>query len=132
MKMIIEVESLDDLISLIGLVRVMQEKKPEAKEVKPPEPSKDIAKQAVNIIKNIKETNDARRWREEFLDCPIEVLTLWPPAENSLKQNGIQTVRDLCNKRISSLKKIKNVGTFTLRQIKQKMELNHVKWGGNV
>lgn len=114
MKMTIKIHSMDDLISLISLARMV-----EAKEIKTeaaPQPRKDI-KQVVEKAQQIMDESRKERVKA-FLNSSIESLGLWPPATKSLIDNGIHTIHDLVHYRREELMKMNNVGHYTIRQIK--------------
>lgn len=129
MKMTIEIESLDDLINLIGLVRVMQDKKPAEPEAKNLI-DKPLAIRAKEFLQKKQEelTAEKNKRREQFLDSPIAVLKLWPPAEEALKARGLWLVRHLYEQIASDLREIKNVGQLTIKQIRHEMASAGIDW----
>lgn len=139
MKMTIEVESLDDLISLIGLVRVMQDKKPEPAPKATEQPvvvnrieRPSTAELASNKIKEADDKARKERMFQEFLSYKIDALKLWPPAERSLKEWGFEKVIHLFYSSPRKLKDIENVGVFTIKQIRDAFAARGSVWHGEV
>ena len=128
MKMTIEIESLNDLINLVGMINVMQNR--DKKEEPKPEPNpevrgRDYADEAIQVIKNLNE-----RQRAAFLHQPIDALGLWPPAVQSLKENGIYKVEHLLSFTATDLRDINNVGLYTIRAIKDRLAQHKLSLGG--
>lgn len=121
MKMVIELESLDDLINLIGLAKCVQPKE----EIKKDETRQTNLERAQEIYKNLQEKRRLEE-RERFLNRPIEVLRLRKSAENSLKADGIFYLKDFCRYSISEIKKIPFVGRLTMRTIQETFKANQV------
>lgn len=133
MKMIIELESLDDLINLIGLARCVEPKEPKKQEAPKPivkEPT--FAERANKIWLDMEEARrrETQRMLDEknrFLDCPIEVLGLKPAAESALINRGISEVGDLTVYSILELKKLPNVGKVSIRTIKEALKKYNIE-----
>lgn len=128
MKMTIEIESLDDLINLVGMINVMQnrDKKEEPKAEPQPAPKgRDFAAEA-QVVRDLNE-----RRRVMFLHQPIESLELWPPAVQSLKENGIYKVEHLLSFTATDLRDMNNVGTYTIRAIKDRLSEHKLSLGGH-
>jgi len=58
---------------------------------------------------------------EEVLDQPVEILDLSQRASNCLKIANIKTIRELVSKSEEDLLAVKNFGTKSLEEIKQKL-----------
>lgn len=123
MKMTIEIESLDDLINLVGMINVMQNR--DKKEEPKPEPKgRDFAAEA-QVVRDLNE-----RRRTMFVHQPIESLELWPPAIQSLKENGIYKVEHLLSFTATDLRDMNNVGSYTIRSIKDRLAEHKLSLGG--
>lgn len=125
MKMIIELESLDDLINLIGLARCVEPKEPKKQEAPKP-----VAKEPLDVEMKRHLTQaweDYKRRKEQsriderldFLNCSIDILRLKPAAESALINHGVTKVRDLLACSILELKRLPNVGKVSINTIKE-------------
>ena len=143
MKMTIEVESLDDLISLIGLVRVMQDTKsdpkPTASEPAPKAPELPVVTNRIErpesfrpsaALKEAEERANKIAAFNNFLSLDISHLKLWPPAERSLREWGNDQINDLYFSSPRSLKDIPDVGLLTIRQIRDAFAARGEVWIG--
>ena len=123
MKMVIELESLDDLIKLIGLVRnehVDIKQQPQIELIK--DAVREYQLQQSKQQEEIKKSN-----KESFLERPIEYLGLKKSAENALKKNGIFKNKDIYdNHSIQTLGDIPLIGALTVRHIEEVFGYNNI------
>ncbi|TWD98603.1 DNA-directed RNA polymerase alpha subunit [Neobacillus bataviensis] len=59
---------------------------------------------------------------KEILNLTIEDLDLSVRSFNSLKRNGINTIHDLANKSEEDIRKLRNLGQKSLKEIIDKLE----------
>ena len=140
MHITIELESLDDLINLIGLARLVEPKEQKVKEeiVYESPASKDCS--VANFAKtfdiplrdekksDLDEKLDKIRKdrRVRFFSCPIESLGLRKHAENSLKSSGITHIKHLAMIPESQIKEFPYVGPLSLHKIRSAFKSNGV------
>ena len=133
MKMIIELESLDDLINLIGLARCVEPKEPKKQKESQPVSEGPTAVERARIIwqewnhRQHEERLERIKKQDEILDCPIEVLGLKPAAESALINEGIENVMDLTAYSILELKRLPNVGKVSIRTIKEALKKYNIE-----
>ncbi len=124
MKMVIELESLDDLINLIGLARYAHA---DTKQ----QPKSELIKEAFHDyqVQQLKKQEETKKFNKEaFLDRPIEYLGLRKIAENALKKNGIFKNKDIYdNHSLETLGDIPLIGASTVKHIEEVFGYNNIR-----
>ena len=111
MRINIELESLDDLINLIGLFRTIQKEQTTPKQTEQTTPK--IEKE---------ERFPYSKERLDFINSKIEVLGIYRAAENSLNERGVFRISDLMKLSVLDLQRTERVGNLTRRIIQNKLK----------
>ena len=61
---------------------------------------------------------------QQYFDSPIDILELSVRAEHCLQRAGIDTVGKLCQMTEWELSKLRNMGSKSLKEVKDKLEKN--------
>ena len=112
MNIQIELESLDDLINLIGLFRTIQKENNPQQKIDTESKRKEVD----HYLRNLQQEK-----RMKFLSQSIEALKLWRAAENSLKDRDVFKIEHLLNMSAHELKKTPSVGLLTIKTIREKL-----------
>lgn len=87
----------------------------------------DYLAEIIDLNESVREIDFVEEKKKEEVDAtlekPIEELDLGVRAFNSLKRDGIHTIGELINKSEEEIIRIRNLGTKSLEEIKEKLEL---------
>jgi len=128
MRINIELESLDDLINLIGLFRTIQKEQVTSKQTEST-PLKQTEQTTPKIEKGESKKNSKdydqfphSKERSDFINSKIEVLGIYRAAENSLNERGVFRISDLMKLSVLDLRRTERVGNLTRMIIQNKLK----------
>lgn len=62
-----------------------------------------------------------RKWDDDFLNMPIEEFDLHPRIRNRLRENQLNSVRDITDLGVDKLAMFRGIGRATLEEIKREI-----------